>query len=388
MESAVLILGGGTFGLSSALELRSRGWGVTLVDAGSIPHPDAASTDISKVVRMDYGRDAQYTEMGVLSLQRWRQWNERWSEALYHEDGFLILTDGPMQAGSFERDSHDFLTSQGRALEPRTADDLSRLHPQWNTERGFSGYLNPCGGWAESGRVVMRLKQEALLAGVRVHEGVSFDEWLTDHGRVVGIRDTRGVEWRADITVAALGAWTTEHLPWLGDRLWATAQTVFHFRPEDASLWRAPQFPVWAADIGITGWYGFPANAEGVVKVANHGPGRRVRASEPRSLPEGEEGRFRGFLRRTFPALAQAPVAASRVCLYGDSFDGHFLIDHDPERPGLFVAAGDSGHAFKFTPVLGELVADGVEGRSNPWLSRFAWRQRTVRGAESARARG
>ncbi len=388
MESAVLILGGGTFGLSSALELRSRGWGVTLVDAGSIPHPDAASTDISKVVRMDYGRDAQYTEMGVLSLQRWRQWNERWGEALYHEDGFLILTDGLMQAGSFERDSHDFLTSQGRALEPRTADDLSRLHPQWNTERGFSGYLNPCGGWAESGRVVMRLKQEALLAGVRVHEGVSFDEWLTDHGRVVGIRDTRGVEWRADITVAALGAWTTEHLPWLGDRLWATAQTVFHFRPEDASLWRAPQFPVWAADIGITGWYGFPANAEGVVKVANHGPGRRVRASEPRSLPEGEEGRFRGFLRRTFPALAQAPVAASRVCLYGDSFDGHFLIDHDPERPGLFVAAGDSGHAFKFTPVLGELVADGVECRSNPWLSRFAWRQRTVRGAESARARG
>jgi glycine/D-amino acid oxidase-like deaminating enzyme len=388
MKSAALILGGGAFGLASALELRSRGWSVTLFDAGRIPHPDAASTDISKVVRMDYGGDALYTAMGVLSLQRWRQWSERWGEGLYHEDGFLILTDGPMQAGCFERDSHDYLTSLGHVLEPRTADDLRRLHPQWNAERGFSGYLNPCGGWAESGRVVMRLKQEALQAGVRVHEQVSLDGLLMEDGRVAGIRDARGVEWRADITVAALGAWTTEHLPWLGDRLWATAQTVFHFRPEDASRWRAPQFPVWAADIGTTGWYGFPANAEGVVKVANHGPGRRVRASEPRVMPEGEEERFRSFLRRTFPALAEAPVAASRICLYGDSFDGHFFIDHDPQHPGLFVAAGDSGHAFKFTPVLGELVADGVEGRPNPWRARFAWRDAAVRGAESARATG
>jgi glycine/D-amino acid oxidase-like deaminating enzyme len=388
MKPAALVLGGGAFGLASALELRSRGWVVTLLDAGTIPHPDAASTDISKVVRMDYGRDAQYTAMGLLSLRRWRQWNEEWGENLYHEDGFLIMTGGPMQAGSFEKESHDFLVGQGHVLETKNPEDLRRHHPQWNAERCFSGYLNPQGGWAESGRVVIRLKEQALKAGVRVHEAVRFGSWLMEHGRMAGMRDAGGTEWRADITVAAMGAWTTEHLPWLGDRLWATAQPVFHFRPEDPGAWRAPQFPVWAADIGTTGWYGFPANAQGVVKVANHGPGRRVRASEARVMPEGEEERFRSFLRRTFSALADAPVAASRICLYGDSFDGHFFIDHDPEHPGLFVAAGDSGHAFKFTPVLGELVADGVEGRTNPWLARFAWREAAGLGAESARATG
>jgi glycine/D-amino acid oxidase-like deaminating enzyme len=385
-SSTSLILGGGVFGLTSALELKSRGWQVTLLDAWEIPHSDAASTDINKVIRMDYASDEQYTSMGELSIQRWREWNARWGEELFHEDGFLIMTRGDMQPGSFEHDSHAFLTARGHQLLRMDSTLLKQKYPQWKAESFPNGYLNPCGGWGESGRVVARLKQDALDAGVVIHEHVPFGQWIEDQGRINGVKDTLGNEWHADVTVSALGAWTTEHLPWLSDRLWATAQPVFHFRPTNPDEWRAPAFPVWAADIGTTGWYGFPANAEGIVKVANHGPGRRVRASEPRVTPDGEEARFRAFLRETFPALADAPVAPTRICLYGDSFDGHFLIDHDPDHPGLVIASGDSGHAFKFTPVLGELIADAVERKPNAWLPRFAWREAGDRGGEGARA--
>ena len=388
MNPTALILGGGTFGLTAALEMRARGWHVTLLDAGEIPHPDAASTDISKVVRMDYGSDEQYTAMGELSIQRWHEWNARWGERLYHEDGFLIMSRGDMQPGSFEHDSHAFLSTRVHHLIRMDEDSLSIKHPQWNASAFPNGYLNPRGGWAESGRVVMRLKQDALVAGVVIHEKVPFGSWIEDGGRLCGMKDAHGYEWRTDVTVSALGAWTAEYLPWLSDRLWATAQPVFHFRPPNPEAYRAPAFPVWAADIGTTGWYGFPANADGIVKVANHGPGRRVRANDPRIMPEGEEQRFREFLCATFPALADAPLAGSRICLYGDSFDGNFLIAHDPEHPGLVVAAGDSGHAFKFTPVLGELIADAVERKSNPWLTRFAWREPAGAGGEGARAKG
>jgi glycine/D-amino acid oxidase-like deaminating enzyme len=386
MNSTALILGGGIFGLTSALELRARGWQVTLLDAGSVPHPDAASTDINKVVRMDYGSDEQYTAMGEVSVQRWRECNARWGEELFHEDGFLIMTRSEMQPGSFEHDSHAFLTARGHQLVRMNSSLLQQNHPPWKAESFPNGYLNPCGGWGESGRVVARLKQAAIASGVRVHEGVNFGKWIEEHEKICGMKDAHGHEWRADVTVSALGAWTAEYLPWLKDRLWATAQPVFHFRPPNPDPWRAPSFPVWAADIGTTGWYGFPANAEGIVKVANHGLGRRVRASEPRVMPDGEEQRFRTFLRDTFPSLADVPLASTRICLYGDSFDGHFLIDHDPDHPGLVVAGGDSGHAFKFTPVLGELIADAVERKSNAWLKRFAWREYANTAKEKARA--
>jgi len=93
---SILVLGGGCFGLTAALELRARGWQVTLIDQGAIPHPDAASTDLNKVVRMDYSTDEQHTAMGELSITRWREWNRRWGRDLYHEDGFLVMSHDQM----------------------------------------------------------------------------------------------------------------------------------------------------------------------------------------------------------------------------------------------------------------------------------------------------
>ena len=52
---------------------------------------------------------------------------------------------------------------------------------------------------------------------------------------------------------------------------------------------------------------------------------------------------------------------------------------------GLAVAAGDSGHGFKFAPVLGDLIADAIEDKPSRFTARFAWRMLAARKAESAR---
>lgn len=383
--STILILGGGCFGLTAALELRARGWRVALIDQGRLPYPDAASTDISKVVRMDYGCDDQHTEMGERSIQRWREWNARWGEDVYHESGFLVMSREIMHPGSFEHDSHAFLSSRGHALRRTSSAMLHELHPAWNHGAYRDGYLNPVGGWVESGRVISKLAAEARSVGISIFENISRPRPLFEGTCCTGIASADQT-WKADAVLIAAGAWTPIVLPQLQTVMRATAQTVFHFKPDDSCAFMPPQFPVWGADIGKTGWYGFPANRDGLVKVANHGPGRSVRADEPRTLPEGEEEHYRAFLRDTFPSLADAPLHSTRVCLYCDTFDGAFWIDHDPDHPGLIVAAGDSGHAFKFTPVLGGLIADVVERKANPWTLCYRWREKTSAHADGARA--
>ena len=384
----ILILGGGVFGLTAAWELRNRGWKVTLLDQGPIPHPDAASTDINKVVRMDYGSDLQYTEMGEAALEGWRAWNQRWQEEVYHEDGFLVMNSETMRPGGFEHDSFELLSNRGHRLTRMDRDALRRAHPAWNADRYGEGYFNSQGGWGASSRAVVHLKADVVAAGVTVVEGVPLSSPLSieDRDGIKRVTAMDGRAWEAQVVLIATGAWTPVLLPRLNEVMWATAQPVFHFRPADPARFRPPEFPVWGADIGRTGWYGFPANEEGIVKVANHGPGRRVRADAPRVMPEGEEARFRTFLQTTFPSLAEAPLAGSRVCLYCDTFDGHFWIDHDPDQSGVVVAAGDSGHAFKFTPILGGLIADVVERNPNPWAERFRWREPSGQGGEGARA--
>lgn len=387
---SIVIVGAGVFGLTAALELRARGWRVAVIDPGPVPTPTAASTDISKVVRMDYGTDELWTGLGLLALNGWEAWNLaewRTEQQLFHKDGFLVLSRTPMQPGGFEFESFKLLTSIGEKLERLDSAAVARRFPGWAADKYPEGYLNPSGGWAESGKTVAWLAVKARREGVQVFENCAFDRLLDKESRVVGVRAKDGREFRADLTLLATGAWTPTLLPELSDVMWATGQPVLHFRVANPTEWQAPRFPVWAADIGRTGWYGFPALADGTLKVANHGPGRRVHPDGPREVSPDDEPRFRAFLRDTFPALADAPLIGTRLCLYCDTFDGNFWLDHHPQRPGLFVAAGDSGHAFKFAPVLGELIADAVECKEDIAMNRFAWRARKTIGGEGARAR-
>src|SRR5438046_9212047 len=102
--------------------------------------------------------------------------------------------------------------------------------------------------------------------------------------------------------------------------------------------------------------------------------------SPNRVVTPQDEQNLREFLSSTFPALADAPIVYKRICLYCDTRDGHFWIAPDPERPGLVVATGDSGHGFKFAPVLGEIVADAIEGKSNQLLDTSLWSPGISRG--------
>ena len=109
--------------------------------------------------------------------------------------------------------------------------------------------------------------------------------------------------------------------------------------------------------------------------------------SKERVVTQEETDQLRGFLADTFPALAEAEIVYTRVCLYCDTWDGHFWIAPDPARPGLVMATGGSGHGFKFAPMLGEWIADALEGKANPFLQKFRWRPEVhpPRGEEAAR---
>jgi glycine/D-amino acid oxidase-like deaminating enzyme len=386
MSRSILIVGAGIFGLTAAWELRIRGWDVEVVDPGPVPRTAAASTDISKVIRADYGSDELYTRMAEAALAGWDRWNARWTPSLYHQDGFLVLASTVMQPGGFERDSFDLLRGRGHDVQRIGATYSRARFTAWSSRDYPDGYFNPRAGWAESGKVVARVAEEARAAGVRLTEGTAVAHVIDRGNRVTDVTTTDNRTLHADAVLVAAGAWTPVLLPHLANVMWTTGQPVVHFTVDNPSAWQAPRFPVWAADIARTGWYGFPALDEGTLKIGHHGAGRRVDPDGPRTVLPDEEDLFRQFLRRRLPVLADAPIQASRLCLYCDTFDGDFWIDEDPARPGLFVAAGDSGHGFKFAPVLGSLIADVVERKPNPWRGRFKWRARVRDGKEAARS--
>ena len=392
MVDSVVIVGGGIFGATAALELARRGCRVTLLEAGALPRPAAASTDISKIVRLEYGVDAFYTEAAERARQGWLDWNDAWRQegrpALYHETGLLLLRRQPAAPGEFEHDSRTLLAERGHAVETVGPTELARRWPTW-AEAGFAeGIFDPGGGYVESAAVVWALAEDAQQAGVRILPQTAAKRLVVEEGRVTGVEDASGERHRADRVVLAAGSWTAELEPRLARSLRRTYQPVWHLRPRHPERFRADRFPVFLADITRTGYYGFPLHpVHAVVKIGRHAEGLEGGADGSLTVPPEATAALREFLAETVPDLADAEVVQDRLCPYCDTPDEHFWIAGDPELPGLVVASGGSGHAFKFAPLLGGWIADAVEGGAAE--ERFRWRPEltSADGAEPTRCR-
>lgn len=171
-------------------------------------------------------------------------------------------------------------------------------------------------------------------------------------------------------------------------------QVVATLRPSpfyQQQLREAPVLLDWQS-----GFYMFPPNEEGVIKIAIHAEGHTFapgssqddssgsnpsnlvdRISRPRTVrTHGEDDgtrvprhilqRIHAKLEGAYPELGKVALETTRLCWYTESPDENWFIDQVPGHPTLFIATGGSGHAFKFLPVIGRLVKERIEGRLRP----------------------
>lgn len=315
------------------------------------------------------------------------------------------------------------LRKRGHEIETFDSNDFQKRFPAWSKQR--VGYFNKLGGWARSGRVVEHLNRLCVASSVNVQYGTMHRLLLkpavgqeTVSSICEGIVTNDGLQICSPIVIVAAGASTASLVPQVKHMMWPTAQPVFHLEIQNPEQYPMEQFPVFFSGITASGFYGFPIIQESLakkiaprakdpslpvdlawktenafrLKVGQHGPGWKIETVDDKTLNElwarvrpGNEKLVRHWLSQCLPQIKDAKVVYTRLCIYCDTFDGDFLIDHVPNVQGLVVASGGSGHGFKFTPILGNLIADVVEGKTNKYRHRFAWRPVTIGKKEAAR---
>ena len=210
--------------------------------------------------------------------------------------------------------------------------------------------------------------RRAAAAGADLRFGERVLGWTAaDGGEGVTVRTAEGVHSAASLVVSP-GAWAPQLLPELAPHLSVERQLLFWFSPVvPVDRFRAPAQPVfiWEHREDLQ-TYGFPAygpDSDGV-KIAFFRNGHRTDPDQlDRVVTPAEAARMRDHLAEWVPTLAGTYLRGV-ACMYTTTPDEHFVISLHPEHPQVAVAAGFSGHGFKFVPLVGEVLADLVTQRS------------------------
>lgn len=243
--------------------------------------------------------------------------------------------------------------------EVLTAAEVAHRFPGHRPAPDALAVWQPDGGFLRPERVVVAQVHRALARGARIHAREPMLTWSTDSGGVT-VTTPRG-RYRAERLVLATGAWIGEHTPVLRSLSVPERQVLGWFQPHEPALFTPGHFPVFNSENEHGRWYGFPVYGIPGVKIGRYRHlGESGRPDLLRREPDArDEALLRGELERSFPAAA-GPVMSMRTCLFTNTPDGHFLIDHAPGEPRVLLASPCSGHGFKFASVLGEALADLV----------------------------
>lgn len=335
------------FGAWIAHALHRRGWRVRLVDQHGPASSRASSGGETRIIRCGYGSLATYARWAHDSLPEWLALEMRTGERLFTRTGALFIG----RDRAWLHATAATLDQEGIPCERLDTGELGRRYPQLDFADADGGVLEP-----EAGVLFARRAVQALV-GALAGDGVELITRRVD--AKVLVRESR-----ADALIFAAGPWLPQLFPdVLHDVIFPTRQEVFFFgTPPGDTRFDPSKLPAWVAfEEGI---YGLPTLEHRGVKLAidAHGPSADPERMD-RLVDAAVVDRMREVLRHRLPGLAGAPLLETRVCQYENTANGHFLFDRLPGHDRAWLAGGGSGHGFKHGPMIGQYVADLVEGR-------------------------
>jgi sarcosine oxidase len=359
----VIVLGLGGMGSAAALELARRGRRVLGLEQFAVGHDRGASHGHTRVIRKAYYEHPDYVPLLRRAYDRWYDLEQQTGRHLFTTCGCLSLGRPDEELVSGVRRAAQ---EHGLPVELLRPDDLRRRYAPFRFGDDVSGVLEQDAGFLYVEECVRTCVEEARRLGADLREDEPAVSWQPTATGVV-VRTGRGTYEAARLVVTA-GAWAGRVLADLGLPLTVLRKVLFWFGTPSAAALRRDVFPIYMAQTHQGFYYGFPVIDPRGHKVARHDGGDVVPdpSALDRTVAPGEEDECRAFLRVHLPA-ADGPLTSSRVCTYTVTPDRHFVIDRHPQYLQVVVAAGFSGHGFKFAPVVGEVLADLAEQGHTEW---------------------
>jgi sarcosine oxidase len=371
----VIVAGVGAMGSQTCWQLARRGQRVLGLDRYDIPNVMGSSHGEHRIIRLAYFEHPLYVPILRRAYELWRELEQRAGEQILFVTGSMDI--GPDGSPVIECSlascrehhlHHEFLS----------ADAVNRRYPGYALPPGYVAVYQMDGGFVAAERAVTSASKLAMESGavIRGHEPVLEVSPIAGGG--VRVRTTRDT-YEAGRLVMSPGAWIGELVPRLKEISVPERQVLGWFRPKKPELFRLGAFPVSNLKSDVGHFYQFPMWTIPGFKIGlYHHFRERGAADELSRVPtERDEAALRKGVAKFFPE-ANGDILGLRTCMFTNTPDEHFILDALPDFPEVIVASACSGHGFKFSTAIGEILADMAMGKPQRFdlspfkLARFA----------------
>ena len=357
IETRNVVIGAGAMGSAAAYHLARRGEPVVLVEQFELGHNRGSSHGAARITRHSYA-DPRYARLMPAAFRAWRELEADAGEALYIRTGGVSFSPPGVDyaarvAASLEELGVPHWRGSGREFHAR--------QPAFGLPDGYDVVFEPDAGLLRAARAVALQVELARLhggPGTRVMDRTPVRSIDLEGTRPVVVTDTARII--ADRLIVSAGAWVKRLLPDLPVPGRVTRQQVLYFHPADPAPFQVGRFPVFIYKGAgeDEAFYGMPDFLGLGVKAARHaGPDVDPDIPDP-AIAEEYRSVVRQFLRGHIPALADAEIGLTEVCLYTVAPEDEFCVDFLPLRPDVIVASPCSGHGFKFSCLIGRILSD------------------------------
>jgi monomeric sarcosine oxidase len=353
----VIIIGAGALGSAAAYHAARRGQRTLLLEQYELDHQRGSSYGLSRIIRYAYDHP-QYIRMSKAVYPMWEALEAEAGETLH------IKRVGGIDigyAGTPDIQNRLMaLTAEGIPFELLNAHEAMQRYPQFRLDEDMVALYQEDTGILRASKCVLAHVRLAQTCGAEVHDRVEVH-------RIRAMKD--GVQVLADggwmsaaRVIITTGGWANELLRNVGVEI--PLQVVRcqenYFDAQPFAEYEPGCFPAFIGYVqGEWGFpsYGIPSVDGSGLKVAWHGGPALAHANDNRLTPDKDiSDKAAAWNARYLPSVGA--LKSSRPCLYTMTPDEHFVIDRHPEHPQIVIGACCSGHAFKYSTLIGDILVD------------------------------
>jgi sarcosine oxidase len=371
-----IVVGLGAMGSAALYHLASRGVKVLGIDRFAPPHIHGSTHGRTRIIREAYYEHPCYVPIVQRAYELWAALEREAGEQLLVQTGGVMIgpPDGLLFGGALRSAKEHGLAHT--ILDPAA---LHARYPGFQVPSGSLALLEPRAGLLFPEKCVEAHLALALRAGATVRTGVTVTGWDADEGVHVS---TDAGDFRANTLILAAGPWLPALIPDLELPLEVERQLFHWFEPSSHPEWYdAAHSPISLIEYADDRYFAtFPNVGHGVKAVIHH-EGAVIdidAARQPATTAEGAE--MLALLARYLPQAA-GKILDRATCVYTNTPDHDFLLDAHPAHANVIIASPCSGHGFKFSSAIGEILADLVTtGETSFDLAPFALSRLVARG--------